>query len=144
MKTKRRTAKRWAYAVIIVSCALLGTVVAVNLAPQVGQWVTQNFDLPSPTHGAITHNTIIYVGSEERRVVGTDLCGSSLPEPYRCWKFSLTPGDQQMLFYSNGQRERLTTRAAKGSAVSLTTDDGRLVRIGQVHRALFSLHRTAH
>ena len=114
------------------------TALAIKLSFVIGEAVTESYQMPEPSEWAIPHGTEVYVNGQLTSVVGTDQCNTGFGEGYRCWRFSLRPGDTQTIVYANGHFEDLTTQAHDSRGVSLTNPEGKLLRVAHTEKVLLN------
>ena len=91
---------------------------------EIGEKVTVIYDVPSPSIWAIPGGTAVDIGGEFVEIVGTDQCNNGFGDTYPCWKFSLSPGDAQLVTLSNGLQEMWTTSDAGQNRVYLVRPNG--------------------
>jgi hypothetical protein len=88
------------------------------------QSVAEKYDVQQPELWALPDGQKIDIGGEVTYIIGTDQCTTGFGSTYACWKFSLKPGDTQLVSLANGTQELWTTEDAGRSRVSLVRPNG--------------------
>lgn len=90
----------------------------------VGQKVAESIDPPTPSAWAISDGKSVDIGGETAKIIGTDNCSTGFGGVYPCWRFSLVPGDTQLVSLSNGIQELWMTEDAGEGRVYLVRSNG--------------------
>lgn len=88
------------------------------------QSVAEKYDVQQPGSWSLPDGQKVDIGGEVTYIIGTDQCSTGFGSTYACWKFSLKPGDTQLVRLVNGTQELWTTEGAGSSGVSLVRPNG--------------------
>lgn len=88
------------------------------------QAVAEKYNIKQPEAWALSGGQKVDIGGEVTSIIGTDQCSTGFGSTYACWKFSLKPGDTQLVSLANGTQELWTTEDAGRSGVSLVRPNG--------------------
>jgi hypothetical protein len=106
---------------LVIIAALIGL---TGCFEQAGKKVAESLDVPAPKAWALSSGKSVNIGGETAEIIGTDNCSTGFGDTYSCWRFSLTPGDTQLVILSNGIQELWTTEDAGEGRVYLVRPNG--------------------
>lgn len=107
--------------ILVISAFLIGL---SGCFGELGKQVSEQYNMSEPAVWSIKNGTEVDVGGDFVEIIGTDQCNNGFGDTYPCWKFSLIPGDTQLVTLSNGVQEIWTTQDAGEKRIHLVRPNG--------------------